>query len=171
MPSSTLLPTPLPAPYRQQSVDGAYAHVQCFPDRRALKRIDRTAVQRHPPLQQQRTETIERPPGAVEHASQQTLANRHLTHPVLRTTAQDVAHAQTRRLRHHRVIGNHPRARHHAINIGGRHDEQMVTGKTRHFSFDVLPARNLNLALAAHRHAQPHRFHHQTGYAGEASAT
>ena len=124
MPSSTLLPTPLPAnrpmrwprPTVEQAVDRAHADIQRLRDGLAPQRIDRRAGQPHAGVGLDRTQAVQRTAGAIDDAAEQLRPD---------------AHRAGVRARHHPRIGLE------AVQIAGGHQVQPIAGKADHFGFDA----------------------------------
>src|SRR6187401_2355139 len=96
----------------------------------ALQRVDRLALQLHALVAVQRTEPVERSPGAIDDAAEQPGPDAHAAGTLPR---------------------NHARARRESVHVTGRHHEQLFARESHDFGFAARAVTGNQIADVANR--------------------
>ena len=116
-----------------------------------------------------RTEPVERPSCAIDHASQQCLTYGQLPCAVRSAAPRMEWLSQSRPLR----VGlqrDDGGARGESVDVADRHEIQPVPGETDHFRLDRADVVLLDETATAYRKLESHHLQHQTGGARELAA-
>jgi hypothetical protein len=174
MPSSTDLPTPVPAnrpmrwprPTGQHRVDRAHAGVERLAHRVAVHRVDRAARQRFVVDRDDRALAVHRRAVRVDDAAEQAVADRQVQRAVEVASPRVARLAELHRDRR-RGARHDPRAARQAVHVAGRHQVGAVAGEADDFGDHRRLSGHADLADRADRHADAGRLEDEAGDADQ----
>ena len=150
----------LATPDGQEGIDGTHANIERMVDRCPQHRIDRPSLQGAQGFGIQGAVPVERPPGPVNDAAEQIVADRQQFGSVDRATSGRWGLAEFRRTGA-ALLGNDPRPRRQAVDVFRRHQKQPFAVEADDFGLDRRTAAWQDQAGAAERQLEPGRLHHQ----------